>query len=111
MSKSRLSLDEIYPRIQLDDVENRDFQSRRFGMSFLWVGLLSSGRVVVGSPMRDPVAVVSTFEELVSILQLGRDYSFSRIEAEQRTSRLRREKFLQQEKEPDIDIGDLEIDL
>jgi hypothetical protein len=109
MSKS-LSLDDIYPRIQLDDIDNRDFQSRRFGMSFLWVGLLASGRVVVGNPMRDPVAVINSFEELVDILKVGREYSFRRIAVEEREVTKRMERARVQESEPPLDL-DLDIDL
>ncbi len=84
---SKLSFDELFagfPPIQLTPQENQEFQSRRFGYSFLWVAKLESGRIIIGTPTRDPIAVVHTMDELLRILSNANAYAIRRNALDER---------------------------
>lgn len=78
---SKLTFDELFtgfPPLRLTPQENQEFQSRRFGYSFLWVAKLESGRVIIGTPTREAIAVIQTMDELRTILSNANAYAVKR---------------------------------
>lgn len=88
---------------KLSDDDRYSFQSRRYGVNFLWIGMLPSGRILLGDHARDPIALIETFEELRNALAPFEERAARR-------ARKLEEGVSKQHREED-DLSDIEIDL
>lgn len=53
----------------LSDGDRFAYQSRRYGALNLWVMHLPSGKVILSTPSRDPIAIVNSFDDLLDLLR------------------------------------------
>jgi hypothetical protein len=104
-------MDQLFPKIELSGNDNHDFQSRRYGASFLMISQMPSGRIVIASPTRDPILILEPDTlpyPLLELLAKGTAYSSRNIHR----LTLENEALMKRAKEPtDAELGDLEIDL
>jgi hypothetical protein len=56
-------------KLGLDEADRYDFQNRRYGRSFVVVGIVRSGKIIATNPLRDPIAVIETLDQLRALLR------------------------------------------
>lgn len=94
------------PLTTLDERDRFAFQSRRYGTSFLWVIKLPSGKIMIGDPKRDPIAVINSFSDLTDILERYKTFADQRMRSMNRAQ----ERLMKAAKEEE-DLSDIEINL
>ena len=94
-------------KLGLDERDRYDFQARRYASSFVVVGMVRSGKIIATNPLREPIAIIESLDQLKELLHAERlkSYAWQSREAE------RRERVKRELNEEDDDLSSIKINL
>lgn len=94
-------------KLGLDEADRSDFQNRRYGRSFIVVGIVRSGKIIATNPLREPIAVIESLDQLQDLLRAEQVKSYQ-WQARESVRRAQRSLVLDEE---DSDLATIKIDL